>query len=283
MRPDLGDADQPEQASAWEHLDQCADCQAFLEARRSFEIDATDRELGRAMRGVTVPVDLKARLLAQFAAAAQPTPASSPASDTAVTPVAPASTSVAVPVPVEGDRAEQTRSVQPRQPSRRWVLAAISAALVFLTVGTSWWLFQFTQKSKLTVDELVKLAHEPLPIAVPVFQQSFEVELPVHEIRIPAKPEKMLSLRYKGREIGAMIPFRPFRSSLEAVLVVVDLKRVLVPDQNTVGENFDAARNDYPNDVTTRTWHVGDQLYICYVKSKDREILKRLKSQSTTA
>lgn len=267
--PDVGVSDQPAQASALQHLEQCADCQAFLEARRSFESDAADRELSRAMQNVAVPVDLKSRLLAQLAAT---TPVTS-ATSTTIGESAP-ETAIVTPATPTANRPTAKRSW-----NRRGLLAA--AALVLLSLGGGWWFFHVNQKVVLTVKQLVDLSHQAAQAGAGAFQQTFQPALPVNEIRMPGVPSGMFSLQYQGREIGAMLPFQAFaRPPLKAVLVVIDLQRVVVRDLDSVGGSFVTGETLYPNQVATRVWRVGENMYVCYVNSKDRTLIDRLKAHS---
>lgn len=261
--PDVGVSDQPAQASALQHLELCADCQAFLEARRSFESDPADRELSRAMRNVAVPVDLKSRLLAQLAAN---TPVTSATTTAIAAESVPATVTPAVPT-------------AKRSWNRRGLLAA--AALVLLSLGGGWWFFHVNQKVALTVAQLVELSHQAPAASSVVFQGTFQPALPVNEIRIPSVPPGMFSLQYQGREIGAMLPFQTFtRPPLKAVLIVIDLQQVLVRDLDSVGGSFIAGGTTYPNHIATRVWRVGENMYVCYVISKDPVFLDRLKTHS---
>lgn len=268
--PDLRDSDQPAPAAALQHLEQCADCQAFVESRRGFESDATDRELGRAMRNVVVPVDLKSRLLAQVAA-----------------------TSPAI-VPNATDDSHSTtigEPVRPHSPDRSWSRRRITrwlsaVALLLIAFGGGWWFFQLNQKPQLWVENLVALSHAP--VFAGTFQQTFRPELPESEILIPPQPKanQAFSLQSDGREIGAIFPYTvgSVRNPLSVVLVVIDLKRVLVLDLKAVGNSFQSAAVYYPkpSHYATKVWRIGESLYVCYVKSSDPNALPRLKTHSVS-
>lgn len=268
IRPDFGDADQPDHASAMRHLEQCADCQALIESRRSIDEEPADRELSRAMRNVMVPADLKSRLLAQLAA---------------TNPVTVASTASAAQPAATG---EPVRSPAPgRLRTRRRIAAVVSAALLLIAFCGGWWFIHVNQKPQLWVDNLLALSHAPLPTGA--FQGTFRPKLPVSEILLPAQRESTtaLSLQSGNREIGAVFPYSvrlSARNPLSVVLVVIDLKRVLVPDLNSVGNSFQAAVPYYPkpSHYATKVWRVGENLYVCYVKSSDSNALPRLKTHS---
>ncbi len=260
IRPDSRDAEQPELASEMMHLEQCAECRAFFEAQQR-----ADRELSRAVRGVAIPVDLKSRLLAQLNAAI---PVNAPTTTAAATEPA----------------------VRPRSANRSWnrrQLVTIAGALLVAVIG-GWWFLHTNRKPIRSVDELVALCHAPFAANSPAFEKSFRLQLPQSEIRISAPPAGVKSLRFQEREIGAVI-FYPIRlaasrNSVDVMLVVIDLKKVQVPNLNGIPTSFLAASVYYPppHSYATRVWQVGHNLYVCYARSHDPQVLGRLKNQSAT-
>lgn len=286
VRPDSRDLDLPELASEKLHLEQCADCRARFESQQQ-----SDRDLSRAMRGVAIPADLNSRLLASLTAAIAPPAVAAPAlaSQTVQTQTADAQTAavsasvVPPPQPVERPR----RSDQSW--TRRRAATVISAAMMLLAL-CGWWLFQTQRQTLLSVPDLVALCHQQEALTAPVFQNSFRPDLPVTEIRLPAPSLvlKPLSLRDQGQELGALfackVPGARGRL-LSVVLVVVDLKRVQVPGLAGVGTSFQAAGVLYPkpHGYATRVWRVGQNLYVCYVQSKNPEDLDGLKAQFQTS
>lgn len=277
IRPDSGDADQPQLAPAKVHLEQCADCQAAFDAQQK-----SDRELSHAMRRVTVPVDLKARLLAQLATATAPKPPAAPQ----VVPSTLAEPAVAPTVVPQPAR---------RGWRRRELLAVASAALLVMAFTGGWWFLENGQKVELAIKgdakdaskpDLLRLAHLSVD-ELPAFERSFQPDLPEREIQMPAPAEALKSvygLQYQRREIGAVIPYQAARQGrrLNVVLVVVNLRRVDVPDLKSVGDSFLQAVPYYHKGYATRVWRKGQNLYVCYVLSKRPDDLERLGNQSAT-
>jgi hypothetical protein len=268
IRPDSRDADQLDCAAELAHLEQCAECQAFVEQHQR-----ADRELGQAMRNVAVPADLKQRLLAQLA---QLSPATARAAET---------TTTAIATPTE----PATRTVPPAR--RIWNhrrMAAVAALLLLALIGSGWFLF-VPRKPTLRVEDLITLAHQRIGSETQV--KSVQLDLPVREIHMPATAEALstaISLTYQRQEIGAAIPYQmrvSRRNTIEVMLVVFDLRRVNVPDLKGVGSNFWNAGVSYPppNAYATRVWRSEHNLYVCFVISKNPEDLERLQNQPTSA
>lgn len=261
IRPDSGDADQPQLAPALVHLERCADCQAAFESQQK-----GDRELAQAMRRVSVPVDLKARLLAQLnVAAPQPVPS------TIAEPSAPLSPA----------------ATQPARPHwrRRQLAVLASAAVLVLAFGAGWWFIQTSQRPVLAFNDLLSVSHQP--VTAQAFQKSFTPEFPVREIRMlpPAQATNVAtSLRHQQREIGAVVPYRI--DKLSVILVVINLRSVEVPEKDlkAVGTSFQQASVYYPkpNAYATRVWRSGQNLYVCYVRSRHPQDLESLSYQSST-
>lgn len=289
LRPDSRDLDQPEFASELLHLQQCPDCQAYWETQQQ-----ADRELTRAMRNVAVPADLKSRLLAQLSAslkAPEKVASEAPeqgvafdsvvrdtvAHDTLTVPVA-ATTVVAVAAP------RSSKSATEHGWTRRRAVAVSSAALLLLAFGT--WIFvNRPAQARLTVNELLALSPAAAALPGTAFEGSFQPVLPTSEIHMTDRPGslKPVSFRFQGREIGAVYAY-PVRlrrgQTAAAVLMVIDLRQVLV-DLKSVSTSFQTANVEYPlpNLYATRVWRQGENLYVCYVKSRDREALEALRNQ----
>ena len=286
VRPDSRDLDLPELASEKLHLQQCADCQAHFELQQ-----LSDRELGRAMRGVAIPVDLNSRLLASLSAAIAPAIAE------VLTVAAPAVEFLTVESLTAAASASVVKPQQPAERSRRsdqsWTrrraATVVSAAMLLLAL-CGWWLFQPQRQTLLSVPDLVALCHQPEALVAPAFQNSFHPDLPVTEIRLPARLQGLqpLSLQDNGQEVGALFACRVpgvRGKTLSVVLVVIDLKQVQVPNLAGVGNSFQAAGVVYPkpNGYATRVWRVGQNLYVCYVQSKHPEDLDGLQAQYQTS
>lgn len=288
IRPDSRDAAQPEFASEMMHLEQCAECRAFFEAQQR-----ADQQLGRAVRAVAIPVNLKARLLEQLAAASVAPMAIGETPTLAdVTTTAPATLSASIITPDQPSDPRTVTTVQPSAAKPSWTrrqLLAIAGALLVTVLG-SWLLMRVNRLPVQSVEELVALSHGSFPADSPNFQKSFLPELPGSEIRIPTPHEVAgaKSLRFQKREIGAAIPYlirlAARRNPVTVMLVVIDMKKVQVPGLNTVPTSFQAASVSYPppKSYATRVWHVGESLYVCYVISNDPEVLGTLKRQSAT-
>ena len=290
IRPDSRDLDQPEYASERLHLQQCAACQAYWEAQQD-----ADRELTRAMRNVAVPADLKSRLLAQLSASLNnPQAAAESLDQTAahgmVAREKAAHDTVTVPVSETAvvPELQPQPELQPRAGERGWTrrraATVTSAALLLLAFGT-WVFVNAPGQAQLTVNELLVLSHAVESGQGTPFEGSFQPVLPTAEINMTDRPQsiKPVSFRLQGREIGALYSY-PVRlrrgQTAAAVLVVIDLQQVLV-DLKSVGTSFQTANVEYPlpNLHATRVWRQGANLYVCYVKSKDREALEALKTQ----
>ena len=150
-----------------------------------------------------------------------------------------------------------------------------------------WWLFQSPRQVSLSVPELLALSNSPAALKSSVFQRSFRPELPVSEILLPADPQVVRPLSFQsaeGREVGALFPYSgPIGrgKSLSVVLVVIDLQQVQIPGLASVGNSFQSAGVYYPKPdmFATRVWRVGQNLYVCYVRSPKPDDLDSLKTR----
>lgn len=264
IRPDSSDADQGEFAPAMLHLQQCPDCQAYWEIQQQ-----SDRELGRAIRNVSIPSDFKARLMAQLSAVIE----------------APTATSAA-PESVTAETALPTTTIQPlprTRPAdqawtRRRAATVTSAALMLLAFG-SWFFLNTPRQAQLSFSDLIALSEAPAS-AAPRFRQSFEPVLP-SDIWMPngTRAASAVSVEYQGQEIGALFSYKALgQKKLHAVLMVINLDRAAVSNLPAVGTSFVTAAVDYPlpKMYATRVWRVGQNLYVCYVRSGHADDLDRL-------
>ncbi|MDB5334745.1 MAG: hypothetical protein JWN70_364 [Planctomycetaceae bacterium] len=265
IRPDSSDADQGEFAPVLEHLQQCADCQAYWEIQQQ-----TERELGRAIRNVSVPADFKARLMAQLTTAIAAPTATSVSPETVTTETS-LPTTITQPLP-------RTRPADHAW-TRRRAATVTSAALLLLAFG-SWFFLNTPRQAQLSFSDLIALSESPAAGAAPAFQQSFEPVLP-SDIWMPngTRAASAKSVQHQGQEIGALFKYDALgRKSLRAVLMVINLERTTVSNLPAVGSSFVTAAVDYPlpKMYATRVWRVGQNLYVCYVRSGHADDLDRL-------
>ena len=284
LRPDSRDADQAEFASALSHLQHCSDCQTYWETQQQSAQQQSDRELGRAIRNVSIPADFKSRLLAQLSAAIEaPIAASATVEPVATEIVLPTTTAQPLPRTRPADGAW----------TRRRASAVASAALLLLAFGTCFFL-SAPRRVQLSVDELLALAQSPEAFSTHFVTTPTFAVLPSTEIQTPSgeaiTSKTVRSVRYQGQEIGMLIPYsaRLGRGKLQSVVLMIielDPRRVLVSNLQSVGTSFVTARVEYPppKGYATRIWRVGDHLYVCYVQSSDAEDLDRLKTQNVVS
>lgn len=270
IRPDSRDAEVGEFASAMAHLQQCADCQAYWELQQQ-----TDRDLSRAIRNVALPTDFKSRLLAQLSAAIE-APVTTPAATETITAETALPTTTIQPV-------TRTRPVEQAW-TRRRAATVVSAALLLLCFG-SWFFLNTPRQVQVTVEELVALSLQPRSLPATDPPRLSDLQLP-EEIQTPKSTSVNWGtqvVQFQGQDIGVLVPYfvhERGKKSQSVVLMVVTLdpKRIVVSNLSTVGTSFLSARVDYPvpNMYATRVWRVGQQLYICFVRSKNADDLDRL-------
>ncbi len=279
LRPDSRDADQEEFAPVMAHVQQCADCQSYWEIQQQ-----SDRDLGRAIRNVSIPTDFKARLLAQLSAAIEP-PVATPAATEAVTAEIALPTTTVQPLP-------RTRPADHGW-TRRRAATVVSAALLLLAFG-SWFFLNTPRQVQLSVEQLVAISQTPESFPDRFPYQSSAYVLPTKEIQTPTFEGKdwgVQIVRYEGQDIGMVVPysvrFLGQKKVQEVVLMIVTLDphRITIPDLSKVGTSFTSAHVTYPapNFYATRVWQDGRQLYVCFVKSKDANDLERLRLSKVTA
>ncbi len=266
IRPDSSDADQGEFAPALQHLQQCPDCQTYWEIQQQ-----SDRDLGRAIRNVSIPSDFKTRLMAQLSAAIE-APAATSAAPQSVTTETALPTTTSQPLP-------RTRPAD-HVWTRRRAATVTSAALLLLAFG-SWFFLNAPRQASLSFSELIALSEAPPGGAN--FQRSFEPVLPA-DIWMPngTRADSADSVRQQGQEIGALFSYRALgRKKLQVVLMVINLDRVAISNLPAVGTSFNTAAVDYPlpKMYATRVWRVGQSLYVCYVRSGHADDLDGLRKQ----
>ena len=153
VRPDSADRTEPEVASAAAHAEDCPRCEERFRSRQEF-----DRRIGRQMRAVPVPSDLRSRLLAAIRDADVPTGGSELP---AVVPAEPIAT-----------RRERGR--------RRARLVAIASTALCLMAAVTIFVAQMSTAARWTLAELQREARGAWEQAdqLPRFQGTFQPLLP---------------------------------------------------------------------------------------------------------
>jgi len=248
-RPDSDDVKQTELAWAQVHLDSCPRCEEAFRNRQ-----ALDRRICRLMRDVSVPWDLKHKLLQaatdgngeleqSVRAAGVDVPAGS---DAPVTPVAVESTVA--------------------QPRRYWLKGA-AVATACLVGGIVAWPWLQPSQNRLQLDELRDEVALKDPAKLPPFDGEFEAVIPEGWSESVSFTTRTMGFRLdgSGKHLAALYSFTfssPGRPRVNGLLLVIPKKTIEDPPSATF---FGAGSPVYVRPYATAAWTEGDFVYVCFV------------------
>ncbi len=260
VRPDSGDLAESELTSAAAHLESCRHCAKIFHGRKTL-----DRQLGRVIRDVPVPWNLKTNLLATVS----DRPLAWTCQDDN-------STSYV------GSNAEidtGTKSVQslPTSPPvsihcRRWFRLTVAIVVCLAVVFVAWY-SPFWPESSLTLAKLEQETDLHLDQYAD-FDGSFRANLPsgwsdLRSLRV-VRPK---GLQLSGSDhVAALYGFQlqEMRRPIDGVLLVIEQSRVVEPPNIFT---FISATTRYPQRSTAvAAWTEGGLVYICFVQGGGSEI-----------
>jgi len=252
-RPDSDDLEGQDLRSAVQHLDTCPQCRATFQQARLF-----DHQIGKAMRDVPVPADLKHGLLETLQV--ERTAAS----------LANASTRDSTADVAQSRTGFSDDKSLPRRWRRRPIQVVVAIS-VCLMVGLATWLFLGPSGPKMLLEDLRHNA--PLEIdQLSEFRGDFDPIRPRNGWRAGGITfgdiRKGLYQNASGKHLMALYRFRfrrgP-RSSVDGVLAVVPAEFVVDPPTHPF---FDAGDIAYTSaGAITIAWTEGDLVYVCLLPS----------------
>lgn len=175
---------------------------------------------------------------------------------------------------------------------RRTAWRGVCAAVVLLGLGLLWW-GESQPPTVISIRQLLastqSLESSSAAATIADFQGTFQPNLPVYDIRLPAGlgsiPPK--SLQYLGQEVGAIYSFdvdisAPQPATAQAVLMVVKLNALKSPELESLQQSFRSAPNQYPPPkmYATRIWRDPQFIYVFCVQSRDPNVLERMQARS---
>ncbi len=269
VRPDSGDLTEPELKSASAHVETCSNCESIFRSRQEL-----DRAIGKVVRDIAVPVDLKSRIQDALAAAA-------------VEPDVELATAMPT---VDADSAVDVEESPNSQPAfvskplhrRAWFRVAVTSACVMF--GVIVWR-QWPQPSTIALNDLREQTIEKLSdvAALPAFDDGFVAAVPFdwQELRLlQFEPTvKGYDAVSNPKHLGAIHSFTLLRSrrpSVNGFLLAVPKSLVKTLP---AAKNFGSAKVVYPKSrrFATAAWTEGDLVYICFVRggADEIDVLKR--------
>jgi len=288
-RPDSDDVKQTELAWAQAHLDSCPRCEEAFCNRQ-----ALDRRIGRLMRDVSVPWDLKHKLLqaatngngklelsvraagvADYAAGITGIETGITGIETDVT-----GSAAGLDVPAGSDApvtpaASKSTVARPR---RYWLKGAAVAAACLVGWVVVWPWLQPSQ-IRLQLDELRNETALKNPATLPPFRGEFEAAIPDgwSEGVSFAIPAVGFQLDGSGKHLAALYSFTfssPKRPLVNGLLLVIPKKSIEDPPSAVF---FGAGSRVYVQSSTgtyyaTAAWTEGDLVYVCFVPSEDNAL-----------
>ena len=264
VRPDSGDLTEPELQSASAHVETCAKCESIFRGRQDL-----DRAIGKVVRDIAVPADLKSKLQDALAAATVE-PDIEPV---AGTPAVAANTAIDVEEPPKTQPAPAAKPLH----RRAWFQVAATSACVAL--GVIVWLLP-PEQSTIALNDLREQTIEKLSdvAALPAFDGGFAAGVPLdwkglRTLRFAAFVHGLDSASSKTH-LGAIHRFKLLRSGrgpVNGFLLAVPKSRVTTLPS---AKSFAAAKVVYPKSrrFATAAWTDGGLVYICFVRGGAGEI-----------
>lgn len=254
------DMDESHFAAAVAHLQICTECAAVLHSRQQL-----DRRVGRLMRDIPVPVDLKERLIRAIAMAE----------------LCPAADRFAHREPDFTFSASRGPTAAPGRPPRMLygglLRRGLAAAAVCLLIGVAIWLALWVQLGPSVT--LTQLQEEvPLDFAsLPNFDGSFDAQPPDDWLSSPRFRFDREAMGWAPRgERGHVAALYRFRFQMRrdvsygGVLLVIPTRSVAAPISAQV---FDAGGVRYfsssQGSYAAVAWTAGEMTYVCFVSGGD--------------
>ncbi|MBI3865780.1 MAG: hypothetical protein HY290_28235 [Planctomycetia bacterium] len=256
------DADAPASDEAERHVHDCLDCQTAVRTQREL-----DEKIGGIFRDVTVPADLKERLLAGIASAQPAAIDESSGSQVCV---------------VAEDRVP-ARIVAPVRVSRRlwlnkYVLRISAGVAASLVGGFCLWLAVRPAPPTLTLDEVTTQVLDTAPTAMPrftSFRRGTELKLPA---TMDVSPLGGAALQAGDLDAAVYVFKMSNRAGppIEGRLIVIPAAALIDPP---TAVSFLAGPTSYKATYCTTAWTEGKLVYICCTTGGET-VLQRLKRLS---
>jgi len=272
-RPDSDDVKQTELSWAQMHLDSCPRCE---EVFRNWQ--ALDRRIGWLMRDVSVPWDLKHKLLQAAMDGNVELEQSVPAAGVADYETGVTGSAAGLDVPAGSDAPVTPASAESTvaRPRRYWLKGAAVAAAC-LVGGIVVWPWLQPLQIRLQLDELRDEVALKNPAILPPFRGEFEAAIPEGWSEGVSFSTRTMGFRLdgSGKHLASLYSFTfssPGHPRVNGLLLVVPKKTIEDPPSATF---FGTGSPVYVRTYATAAWTEGDFVYVCFVPNADN-VLKAL-------
>jgi hypothetical protein len=266
-RPDSGELEDLEFASAAAHLESCPQC-----ARQFRNLQEFDRNVGRALRDVTVPAGLKEKLLEELQAGS----CIAEQSDRLEHPETHST----------GNRSGRTSA---QSVSRRRHIRYVASAAVCLMAGfVAWWVIRAYEPNTLTLEQF-RLSLDSRNFVLDdlqEFDENFEAEVLTDGWRSGrlsfTGPVRGFQIDGVGKHVMALYEFHfggRGTSPQREILMVIPLSSVEDPPETTILRSNSVRYLPVPNVA----WQSNGLVYVCLIPRGDPHsfdlLLRALKSE----